>query len=162
MKDVRYFVGVVGVFVLLVMLVAGCAQTLVCAPPNSIIGSKCCLDADDNSVCDAEEEKTEEDIKIVKPVEEEEDEEDEVSEEQSAIASFADIFESTWNRKSSIASKVTMPDRRAISTPARYRRRRLSAVSEAGLLFSRLSMVYPFSPFFRCTSKGSPFALLSR
>ncbi|MFC1741579.1 hypothetical protein ACFL3V_03515 [Nanoarchaeota archaeon] len=100
MRKVRH---VIGIFILLVaaMLLAGCAQTLVCAPPNSIIGDKCCLDADDNSVCDAEDKTEKEEPKIIKPAETGEDEKaDEVSAEQDAIDEFADTFATTWDRKS--------------------------------------------------------------
>jgi hypothetical protein len=39
---------------LLILLLAGCSAPT-CYPPNKILGNKCCLDEDSNSVCDYEE-----------------------------------------------------------------------------------------------------------
>ena len=90
MKKVRH--AIVGFFLIIVLLViAGCAQKMVCSAPNVLIGDVCCLDADDNDICDTWEE--EEDVEIIR-------EPEEMSAEQQAMDDFAEIFVDTWNRKS--------------------------------------------------------------
>lgn len=73
---------------MLAILIAGCAAP-VCYPPNKIIGNKCCIDDNDNNVCDAdeapeaeeaEEEQEAEEQQEATPVEEEEDAEEEEAE----------------------------------------------------------------------------------
>ena len=46
-------------FSVLILLLAGCTAPT-CYPPNKIIGSKCCVDDNDNGVCDYDEEVVEE------------------------------------------------------------------------------------------------------
>jgi hypothetical protein len=65
---------------MLLLLLGGCAAPT-CYPPNKIIGSSCCLDADDNGVCDLDEEVSEEEDIAEEEVEEVE-EEVEVAEEE--------------------------------------------------------------------------------
>ncbi|MFH1063878.1 MAG: hypothetical protein V1729_02240 [Candidatus Woesearchaeota archaeon] len=57
---------------ILVLLIAGCAAPT-CYPPSKIIGKACCLDEDDNSVCDYEEQsaETEETVEMQAAPEEE-------------------------------------------------------------------------------------------
>jgi hypothetical protein len=87
------FLGFLVVFAVLAL--SGCAQKLVCGPPNSIIGNSCCLDADSNNVCDSKEEQEEVELIIPEP---------EVSleeqEEQNGIEMAAETFANTWDRKS--------------------------------------------------------------
>lgn len=87
---------VVGLFLLAALLaVAGCAQRMVCNPPNVMIGNSCCLDSDSNSICDTKE--PDETVKVVKSeTVVQEVVPDESGEEELAAQTFAD----TWNRKS--------------------------------------------------------------
>ena len=81
------------ILIIFALTAAGCAERMVCSPPNTLIGNTCCLDIDSDNVCDA-------------PVEEEpevvlaEPEEQETDPEQEKIDAFAETFASTWNRKS--------------------------------------------------------------
>ena len=81
------------IFVLAAVLAAvtGCAEEIVCASPNVLIGDVCCLDADGNSVCDTWEEE-EQELVPEEPAEK--------SPEQEEMEGFAGTFASTWNRKS--------------------------------------------------------------
>lgn len=74
-----------------VLLITGCAPKMVCSPPNVLIGDVCCLDADENSVCDTWEEEEEPKIVSDKP---------KASPEQEAMEGFAGTFAGTWDRKS--------------------------------------------------------------
>jgi hypothetical protein len=89
---VRLVVGFV--LVVFLFIVSGCAQQMLCTPPNVVIGNSCCLDANNNSVCDTKEEK--EPVKIVKkqPVKQEK------TAEETAIEEAAETFAYTWNKKS--------------------------------------------------------------
>lgn len=54
MKKITLF----GVLVL-VLILAGCGQKIVCNKPYILVGSECCLDKDDNGICDKDEIKEE-------------------------------------------------------------------------------------------------------
>ena len=47
-----------GVALVLVSLLAGCTNSVVCNKPYIQVGSACCLDANDNSICDSDEPST--------------------------------------------------------------------------------------------------------
>ncbi|MBN1543948.1 hypothetical protein JW898_00635 [Candidatus Woesearchaeota archaeon] len=48
----KYVIGIIAA--ILILMVAGCTAPT-CYPPNKILGNKCCLDEDNNDVCDYEE-----------------------------------------------------------------------------------------------------------
>lgn len=77
------------------VLVTGCTQRMMCSPPNVMIGNSCCLDADENNVCDTWEDEDEE-VEIVST----EKVAEPASEAQSDYELFAETFASTWDRKS--------------------------------------------------------------
>ncbi len=83
--------------VLLVLLIFGCGQKMVCEKPNVMIGSSCCLDANKNDMCDTRE--------LPVTVEGQEELEQEVVEEKQLVEAgkyddFAATFASTWDKKS--------------------------------------------------------------
>ena len=41
--------------VISLLLIAGCGQQLVCNKPYILVGNDCCLDKNDNSICDKDE-----------------------------------------------------------------------------------------------------------
>ena len=89
MGTFRYVIGCF-FLILTTVILTGCAQQMVCAPPNILVDNACCLDSDDNGVCDTWEE---EDIPVIKTIEE-------VLPEDTAMLEFAETFVDTWNRKS--------------------------------------------------------------
>lgn len=88
MGKVGYIVGYFVLVSIMVVLV-GCAEKMVCAPPNILVGDVCCLDSDDTGVCDTWE--VEDELVIAMPEEVPED---------TAMIDFAGVFVDTWNRKS--------------------------------------------------------------
>jgi hypothetical protein len=82
------FTGVIILSALLLM--TGCAERMVCAEPNVLVGDVCCLDADSNDVCDTWEEEELEQVAEVP----------EAPSVDPAIQQFAETFASTWDRKS--------------------------------------------------------------
>jgi hypothetical protein len=60
------------VLVISLLLLAGCKSPM-CYPPNKIIDNKCCLDANDDDVCDYDEEIAEKEAEEAEEVEEEEE-----------------------------------------------------------------------------------------
>jgi hypothetical protein len=81
----------IGIFAMLVLLLAGC-KAPTCYPPNEIIGNNCCLDEDSNAICDYDEELAEQEEEVeeveeeteevMMEAEEEETEEETVEEEE--------------------------------------------------------------------------------
>ena len=59
-----------------VLLVVSCGETIECNEPYILVGTDCCLDKDDNSICDKDEDGVDEEVE-----EEEEQEADEDQEE---------------------------------------------------------------------------------
>lgn len=112
MKGIRQ-TGIVFLLLFFVFAV-GCGQSLICSPPNKIISNTCCVDSNNNNVCDNDEarEETEkeadisideEKIRESKEKSEEETAEQgmkEVEEGQEEYKEFAETFVKTWNRKS--------------------------------------------------------------
>ncbi len=96
-KSMSIFMIIISLLVLSVLslMLAGCDQKMVCSPPNVMIGNSCCLDADNNQICDTWEE-TEEEPEIVSTEPEPETE----SEGPDEYELFAETFAETWNRKS--------------------------------------------------------------
>ncbi|MBW2971494.1 hypothetical protein KY359_00515 [Candidatus Woesearchaeota archaeon] len=97
MMKVRHGIGILFV-VFLALFAAGCAQQMTCAPPNVMVGDTCCLDADDNSVCDTWEEAAEEEEPEL--VYSSAENAAETEEEVDAYENFAETFAQTWDRKS--------------------------------------------------------------
>jgi hypothetical protein len=80
--------------VAILLFVAGCAQKIVCSPPNVLIGDVCCIDADSNNLCDSWGEEEEVEVVPVEDIERPEQQEPEPFDE------FAQTFADTWDRKS--------------------------------------------------------------
>jgi len=70
-----------------------------CAPPSSIIGNSCCIDADKDSVCDAEA-VAEEPVEAEAPEEPVVEARPAVGEDLNSYESFAETFASSWDKKS--------------------------------------------------------------
>ncbi|MBW2963940.1 hypothetical protein KY363_00630 [Candidatus Woesearchaeota archaeon] len=88
---------IVGLVLLAALLmVAGCAQRMVCNAPNVVIGNSCCLDSDSNNVCDTREPSQNVTVVKAEPEVQVEPVSDGPDEEELAAQTFAD----TWNRKS--------------------------------------------------------------
>ena len=83
---------VLATILIFTLLAAGCAQEIVCAPPNKIIDGVCCTDSNDDGNCD-----TPDDIPAEKPQQETADD---LAESPSGIEEFADKFAKAWNTKS--------------------------------------------------------------
>lgn len=62
----------IGIFAMLVLLLAGC-KAPTCYPPNKIIGNNCCLDENSNGVCDYDEEIAEQEEEVEEAEEEQEE-----------------------------------------------------------------------------------------
>jgi len=93
----RHVLSVLFIVAISVVLfgLAGCVERMSCAPPNVMIGDTCCLDADNNEVCDTWEDESEEPEivyteQVVTAAEPEED----------PYELAAETFAETWDRKS--------------------------------------------------------------
>jgi len=60
-------------FLILAILVSSCSQTIKCNKPYILVGKECCLDSNDNSICDTDEpeQKSVEEVEIQSELEEE-------------------------------------------------------------------------------------------
>jgi hypothetical protein len=102
MKEARLWI--LGFSLVAVLLfAAGCAPKLMCAPPSSIIGNSCCIDADKDGVCDADAVPEEGQVEAQAPELQEpvaEGQEVVVEEELTPYESFAETFAAAWDGKS--------------------------------------------------------------
>ncbi|MFH1064637.1 MAG: hypothetical protein V1729_06140 [Candidatus Woesearchaeota archaeon] len=80
------------VLAVIAIMVTGCAQKMMCAPPNVMIGSSCCLDTNANSICDTRETPEIAPEPEPEPVVE--------TTEQIVKRESVELFINTWNRKS--------------------------------------------------------------
>jgi hypothetical protein len=98
MEEARHGIFVFSLAMIL-LVAAGCAPKLMCAPPSSIIGNSCCIDADKDNVCDA-------DVVTGVPADTEDPEEPAVETspaveaEMTPYEGFAETFASSWDKKS--------------------------------------------------------------
>ncbi len=76
MKMRNTICAIIAIMTVLVLLIAGCTAPT-CYPPSKILGNACCIDEDDNNICDYEEQAEE----IEEVVEEEEEAPEETVEE---------------------------------------------------------------------------------
>lgn len=98
MKGARLEIFVFSLAIVL-LLAAGCAPRLMCAPPSSIIGNSCCMDADKDDVCDADV-GAEEPVEVEAPGEPAVGTPSVVEQDLTPYESFAETFASSWDKKS--------------------------------------------------------------
>jgi len=97
MKRLRHVLVLFSVIALFFVL--GCGRQVqpevICAAPNVVLGNTCCLDANENYICDTKEQVEVKEV-VKKPVVSEAA----PSEEESALHQFAESFAKAWNKKS--------------------------------------------------------------